>query len=181
MVSIVAQNVFDASSSHGCVCLERETDGASKRKTTVTNATATNSNYLRPCPVPKHTWRQKLEVHGVHKKPHTYMSRAAAVSLAIKTEPDPLDALILPAEASQVRLSMSSSQSVASSISEYLATCWPEAREALAHGSTRQTRIGQRRNQVVVESETQPTETSMHGQTLSIHKQGHPRLETKRA
>ena len=66
--------------------------------------------------------RKPLEENGVHKKPHMYMSREAAATLVIKTELDPLDAVILPAEASHVRLSMSSSQTVASPISEYLAT-----------------------------------------------------------
>ena len=77
-----------------------------------------------------HTLRKPLEENGVHKKPHMYTSRAAA-TLVIKTELDPLDAAILPAEASHVRLSMSSSQTVVSSISEYLATCLPEARRWL--------------------------------------------------
>ncbi len=93
--------------------------------------TGTNANHLRPCPAPKHTWRKPLEVNGVHKKPHMYMSREAAASLVIITELDPLDAVILPAEASHLRLSMSSSQTVVSSISEYLAACLPEARHWL--------------------------------------------------
>lgn len=79
---------------------------------------------------PKHTWRKPLGVNGVHKKPHMYMSRAAA-TLVIKTELDPFEAVILPAEASHVRLSMSSSQTVVSSISENLAACLPEARRWL--------------------------------------------------
>ena len=60
-----------------------------------------------------------------------YMSREAAAALVIITDLDPLDVVILPAEASHLRLSMSSSQTVVSSISEYLATCLPEARRWL--------------------------------------------------
>jgi hypothetical protein len=71
MVFIAAQNVFAASSAHAYVCLERETDGASKGKTTRTTTTETNANHLHPCPAPKRTWRKPLEENGVHKKPQT--------------------------------------------------------------------------------------------------------------
>lgn len=88
------------------------------------------------------------------------MSRAA--TLVITTELVPLFAIILPSEASHLRLSMSSNQTPPprSFISLNLATtsCMFARGEVLAHGSTRPTRSGQR-NQV--ESETQPTETFM--------------------
>ena len=88
------------------------------------------------------------------------MSRAA--TLVITTELVPLFAIILPSEASHLRLSMSSNQTPPprSFISLSLATtsCMFARGEVLAHGSTRPTRSGQR-NQV--ESETQPTETFM--------------------